>query len=319
MTQQQWPNPLIEQRADPFIYRHHDGLYYFIASVPEYDRLEIRRAATLTGLAQAETAVIWRKHDQGEMSALIWAPELHYIDGRWVIYFAAAHEPDIVDGLFQHRMFALVCDDADPLNGVWREKGRILTPLDTFSLDATHFVHQDKHYYLWAQKDPAIRGNSNLYLAEMATPWSLKTPPVMISRPALPWEIIGFWVNEGPAFIRHGQRVFITYSASATDKNYCIGLLWADADSDITDPAQWHKLPQPVFRTQRENRQFGPGHNSFTVDEQGNDVLVYHARSYTEITGDPLYDPNRHTRIKTFDWDDEGMPRFGEPPADSKE
>lgn len=39
----QWPNPFIEQRADPFILR--DGShYYFIASVPEYDRLEIRRA-----------------------------------------------------------------------------------------------------------------------------------------------------------------------------------------------------------------------------------------------------------------------------------
>ena len=31
-----WPNPFIEQRADPFILRHHDS-YYFIASVPEYD------------------------------------------------------------------------------------------------------------------------------------------------------------------------------------------------------------------------------------------------------------------------------------------
>jgi GH43 family beta-xylosidase len=27
-------------------------------------------------------------------------------------------------------------------------------------------------------------------------------------------------------------------------------------------------------------------------------VLVYHARNYTEIEGDPLYDPNRHTRLK---------------------
>ncbi|WP_410016398.1 family 43 glycosylhydrolase [Sodalis sp. C49] len=317
MTEGHWPNPLIEQRADPFIYRHHDGYYYFIASVPEYDRLEIRRATTLAGLARAEPAVIWRKPATGEMSALIWAPELHVIDGKWIIYFAAAKTPDIVDGLFQHRMFALECADDNPLTGRWREKGRIITPLDTFSLDATHFVHRDKHYYLWAQKDPAIRGNSNLYLAELATPTSLNTAPVMISRPELPWETIGFWVNEGPAFIRHGRRLFITYSASATDENYCIGLLWADADADITDPAQWHKLPQPVFRTHRRHRQFGPGHNSFTIGERGEDVLVYHARPYTEITGDPLYDPNRHTRVKAFDWDEDGMPRFGEPPADT--
>lgn len=30
---QTWPNPFIEQRADPYIL-HHEGQYYFIASVP---------------------------------------------------------------------------------------------------------------------------------------------------------------------------------------------------------------------------------------------------------------------------------------------
>ena len=29
----------IPQRADPYVYRHTDGTYYFTASVPEYDRI----------------------------------------------------------------------------------------------------------------------------------------------------------------------------------------------------------------------------------------------------------------------------------------
>ncbi|MGO4746050.1 glycoside hydrolase family 43 protein [Serratia quinivorans] len=313
-----YPNPLIEQRADPFILRHSDGYYYFTASVPEYDRLELRRARSLKELSQAAATVVWRKPEQGPMSHLIWAPELHFIDGKWYLYFAAAHSPDIVDGLFQHRMFALECSAANPLTGDWVEKGRIYSHMDSFSLDATHFVHQGKHFYLWAQKDPAIHGNSNLYLAEMENPWTLKGRPVMLSQPELPWETVGFWVNEGPAVITHGQKIFISYSASATDENYCLGLLWADIDSDITDAAQWHKVDQPIFRTSVKNRQFGPGHNSFTLDEQGRDLLVYHARNYTEIEGDPLYDPNRHARIKSLDWDDEGMPLLGDPPADNR-
>lgn len=313
----QYPNPLIEQRADPFIIRHSDGYYYFVASVPEYDRLELRRATSLCALAQAEPKVVWRKPASGPMSTLIWAPELHFIDDKWYIYFAAAHSPEIADGLFQHRMFALECDAANPLEGKWQEKGRIYSHIDSFSLDATYFSHHGKHYYLWAQKDPAIRGNSNLYLAEMANPWTLKGEPVMLSKPELAWETKGFWVNEGPAVVVHGQRIFISYSASATDENYCIGLLWADIDSDLLDPSQWHKSPQPVFCTSYEHRQYGPGHNSFTVDEDGNDVLVYHARNYTEIDGDPLYDPNRHTRIKPLAWSDDGMPLFGIPPADT--
>ncbi len=88
-----WPNPFIEQRADPYILRHQDH-YYFIASVPEYDRLEIRRAATLEGLREAPPVVVWRKPESGPMSQLIWAPELHEIDGKWYIYFAAAHTHD---------------------------------------------------------------------------------------------------------------------------------------------------------------------------------------------------------------------------------
>ncbi|MDU7099193.1 MAG: family 43 glycosylhydrolase, partial [Enterobacter sp.] len=50
---------------------------------------------------------------------------------------------------------------------------------------------------------------------------------------------------------------------------------------------------------------------------EGEDVLVYHARNYTEIEGDPLYDPNRHTRLKRVRWDENGMPDFGIPPADT--
>ena len=81
----QWPNPFIEQRADPFMLR--DGShYYFIASVPEYDRLEIRRADSLEGLRTAVPVVVWRKPENGPMSQLIWAPEIHHLAGKWYIY-----------------------------------------------------------------------------------------------------------------------------------------------------------------------------------------------------------------------------------------
>ncbi|ROP59772.1 GH43 family beta-xylosidase [Enterobacter sp. BIGb0383] len=312
-----WPNPFIEQRADPFILRH-EGEYYFIASVPEYDRLEIRRSTTLEGLRDAPGVVVWRKPDSGPMSHLIWAPELHVIDGKWVIYFAAAHTQAFdALGMFQHRMFVLECADSDPQRGKWVERGELKTQFDSFALDATTFSHQGRQWYLWAQKDPAIPGNTNLYLAELENAWTIKGKPVMLSKPELEWECRGFLVNEGPAVIRHGDKLFVTYSASATDENYCIGLLWIDVKADPQETANWHKSPQPVFTTSWENRQFGPGHNSFTQTPEGEDVLVYHARNYTEIEGDPLYDPNRHTRLKLIRWQENGMPDFGIPHADS--
>ncbi|MGG1876856.1 family 43 glycosylhydrolase [Paenibacillus cisolokensis] len=312
-------NPLIEQRADPWIYKHTDGYYYFTASVPEYDRIELRRSLTIQGLAEAPAVTVWRKHESGCMSANIWAPELHAVDGKWYIYFAAAHTSDTRDGLFDHRMFVLENAAENPLEGNWLEKGQVKTKWESFSLDATTFEHRGVRYYVWAQKDPNIPGNSNLYISRMENPWTLSGEQICLSIPEYDWEKIGFSVNEGAAVLKRNGRIFMTYSASSTGEHYCMGMLTADENSDLLDPSSWSKSPVPVFATSEVNRQYGPGHNSFTVSEDGSlDLLVYHARSYKEIEGDPLYDPNRHTRVQAISWNEDGTPNFGVPRPDTR-
>ncbi len=309
----QFQNPIVKQRADPWIYRHTDGYYYFTASVPEYDRIEIRRATTIQGLRLAEPKVIWRKHSTGVMSANIWAPEIHFVTNKWYIYFAAARE----DSIFDHRVYVLENSAPNPLEGNWVEKGQIQMNWESFSLDATTFEHKGVQYLVWGQRDPKIRGNSNLYIAAMSNPWTISGKQVMISKPEYNWETIGFWVNEGPAVIRKNGRLFISYSASSTDYHYCVGLLAASEDSDLLDANSWHKSQVSVFQTSEKNHQYGPGHNCFTISPDGTvDILVYHARNYKEITGDPLYDPNRHTRVQKLGWNPDGIPDFGEPVAD---
>ncbi|TDC41023.1 family 43 glycosylhydrolase [Micromonospora sp. KC213] len=308
-----YSNPLIARRADPHIFRHTDGYYYFTATAPEYDRIILRRATTLQGLASASESVIWRKHASGDMGAHIWAPEIHFINGKWYIYFAAGRSNDI----WRIRMWVLENSSADPFTGTWVEKGRIVTHLDTFSLDATTFSHNGIRYLSWAQQDPAISGNSNLYLAPMSNPWTISGTPVRLSVPTLSWETIGYKVNEGPSALIRNGKVFLTYSASATDSNYCLGMLTASASSNLMNPASWSKKQQPVFRTNTATSQYGPGHNSFTVSEDGqSDILVYHDRSYRDISGDPLNDPNRRTRIQKLYWNADGTPNFGTPVPD---
>ena len=73
------------------------------------------------------------------------------------------------------------------------------------------------------------------------------------------------------------------------------------------------KHPVPVFTTSEANGIFGTGHNAFTVDEDGNDLLVFHARAYEEIVGDPLDNPDRHCRVQPFGWNEDGTPDFGRP------
>ncbi|AWB69144.1 alpha-N-arabinofuranosidase (plasmid) [Saccharobesus litoralis] len=306
--------PLIEQRADPFIFKHSDGYYYFTASVPAYDCIEIRKARSIAELKHAEPSIAWCKPDTGEYSELIWAPELHFVDGSWYVYFAAAPSREIVDGLFQHRMYVLRCDDADPTTGDWQFVGKIDTGIDSFCLDATVFYHKGILYYLWAQKENEITGNSNLYIAPMASPTEISGKPVLISKPEFDWEIRGFWVNEGPAVLKGNGKIFVSYSASATDENYCMGLLSIDENADLLEPANWVKTESPVFKTVSEAKMFGPGHNSFTKSECGqHDMLVFHARNYTEIEGDPLWNPDRHTFVKKITWNAQGEPVFGTP------
>jgi GH43 family beta-xylosidase len=302
-------NPLVLQRADAQIQRYANGLYYMTASVPEYDRLVVRASPTVAGLATADETVIWRRPTSGPLGGHIWAPEIHHIDGRWYCYFAAGDADDV----FHIRAYIISSPARDPREPGWGPPVKLATAWDTFTLDSTTFVHRGTRYLAWAQHEPGIDTNSNLYIARLASPTELATLPARIAVPTLPWEIQGFKVNEGPAVIIRNGRVFMTFSASATDARYAIGLLTADADADLLDPASWVKSPEPVFVTSGVTHVYGPGHNSFTVDERGRDILVYHGRDYRDIVGDPLYDPNRHTRVQRLYWNDDGTPAFGIP------
>lgn len=304
--------PWILQRADPYVYRHSDGWYYFTASVPAYDGIRLRRAKSLAELPEAEEIEIWHKHESGPMSFHIWAPELHYLDGQWYIYYAGSDKEDI----WALRPYVLTCADADPITGTWKELGKMQRAEDdefsfeAFSLDGTVFEACGKRYYVWAEKVSVGRQISNLYIAEMENPHKLSTVQVLLTTPDYDWERVGFFVNEGPAVIRHDGWLYLTYSASETGAAYCVGMLSIREDGDLLDPRAWKKERYPVLKTDASRTIYGPGHNSFTVDEEGNDIMVYHARKESVIEGDPLYNPNRHAQLMKLRWDAEGRPIF---------
>jgi Predicted beta-xylosidase len=305
-------NPFIEQRADPYILKR-DGWYYFTASVPEFDRIILRKARNLKELPDAVEKVVWVRHPEGEMSCNIWAPEIHYADGIWAIYFAAARSSADEDGRFDHRTYVLVNPNPDPMEGTFREAGRIDTGWESFNIDATTVVFDGKRYFIWAQRDFDIPGNSNLYIAEMKNPLELKLPAVRISVPEYDWECQGFLVNEGPGCLIHNRNLYLTYSGSATDERYAMGLLTLRAGSDPLDPKAWIKSPEPVMVTEEKNGLYGPGHNSFTKGDHGEDILVFHARPYPGFRGSALSDPNRHCFLRTIRYDADDRPVFREP------
>ncbi|MCR5671431.1 MAG: family 43 glycosylhydrolase [Butyrivibrio sp.] len=303
--------PWIPQRADPFVTRAADGRYFFTASVPEYDRIVLRASDSLYDLCSAEEKEVWHKHEKGPQSMHIWAPEIHFLFGKWYIYYAGSD----VDDIWALRPYVLECTGDDPMTDPWIEKGMMQCcdedeySFRAFSLDGTVFEHKGSWYYIWAEKVGVGKQISNLYIGRMKNGYSLDTVQVMLTTPDYDWERCGFWVNEGPSVLKHEGKIFVTYSASETGICYCMGMLEADENSDLLDPLSWKKSRTPVLESSEAHGVYGPGHNSFTTNEEGRDIMVYHARTEKEIVGDPLYYPSRHAMIMPVEYK-EGRPVF---------
>ena len=183
--------------------------------------------------------------------------------------------------------------------------------IESFSLDATTFDHKGKRYLIWAQNVRGGEHGTALVLSEMKDPLTLTGPEVVLTEPEYNWERIKYNVNEGPAVIKRNGKIFVTYSASATNDNYCVGLLWIDENADLLEAANWEKSPGPVFYTNEEFKRYGPGHNSFTTSDDGETILmIYHARDYKDIIGHELSDPNRATYARIVKWTNTGFPDF---------
>lgn len=317
----QYADPFIMERADPYIVKGEDGFYYFTASYPAtsphqgYDRIILRRSKTVSGLAKAEENVIWSAHTSGIMAKHIWAPEMHFIGGKWYLFFAAGNS----DNVWHIRPYVLECS-GDPYNpSNWIEKGAFqasegdTSAFQSFSLDMTYFECNGKHYVVWAE----IIETSNLYIAQInpEEPWKLITKATLISKPEYDWEKVVHNVNEGPSILFHEDKIYIFYSASGTGSEYCMGRLAALMEADLLDPSVWTKCEVPVLQTKDLQNQSGPGHNSFVIDEHGILLLVYHARPSAHDHGacdtynrESLYDPCRHTRLKRVHFSSDGTP-----------
>ncbi|WP_449528523.1 immunoglobulin-like domain-containing protein [Galactobacter valiniphilus] len=324
---------LVERRADPDVTLGDDGWYYFTGSYPMvnasdkegYDRVILRRAKTIAGLKDAEEVSIWDESSSADFNPYIWAPELQKIGDDWYVLFTAARK----GGVWDIRPVVLKYTGGeftgekvmDASN--WTMLGQVKAAagdnqaFTSFSLDMTAFEQNGRHYVIWAEKP----GASTLRMGEIdpKDPTQLLSPSILLSEPTQAWErndAQGQQVDEGPSVIHHNGKVYVSFSASTVDRHYAVGLLTANDDADLMDPSSWVKTGYPVLTTDDVPGQMGPGHNSFTTDEWGNPVIVFHSRTENdtavpgEASDEGLYDPRRHARAATVHFDVDGAPVF---------
>ena len=310
-TEQTFTNPLLPSGADPFSF-YKDGYYYYMHTLG--NRLELWKTKNLSDLKTAERKIIFKPEPGKPWSKNLWAPEVHYIRGKWYVYFAA----DDGDNS-NHRMYVLQNSSDDPMKGNWVLKGKIADPSDKWAIDGSVFRFRGKLYMVWSGWEGDVNGRQDIYIARMKNAWKIKGKRVRISSPLYDWENNGTLsgtpshvaVNEGPQPLLNKDKLFLIYSASGcwTDF-YALGMLTFNGKRNLLDSAMWNKSKEPVFKQVPENGVYAPGHNSFFKSPDGReDWILYHANS---APGQGC-GGRRSPRAQKFTWNPDGSPNFGKP------
>ncbi len=297
----QFANPILPKGADPWVFQW--GGQYFYTGTRGSD-IRVSRSPWLQNVG-SNPKQVWNPPAATPYGNNMWAPEIHRLNGKWYLYYAADDGNDV-----NHRMYVLEGTSQDP-QGSYKLKGQISIPDNRWSIDGTVMEYAGKSYFIWSGRQYSLGGNDygssqSLYIAAMSNPWTLSGQRIAISSPTYAWERHGHPVNEGPEILRHGNDIFLTYSASAFETpDYAIGALKLTGDDPLS-PRSWTKLPQPLFT--QANGVSGTGHASFVKSPDGaQDWIVYHAR-----TSD---DAPRDVRIQRFTWNADGTPNLGQPVA----
>ncbi len=281
----EYASPMIGGTADPVI-MNYEGKYYFIATNEAGGQVDlyIRSSDTIEGLMTAAAVKIFTHTSSGDNSGCNWAPELHVINGDLYCLFASSTSGKW-DGV-QARIMKCV---GDPMNAkgweapvrITKQNGGALISAG-ITLDMTYFEANGKHYYCWAERSITGNGNGNsqLVIATMNPddPYRITSEPTIIRVPDYAWDRRTTTVDEGPYVLKHDGKLYMTFSGSGVDNTYAVGLLTADENDDLLSQKAWKVAGYPILESVHVAGEYGPGHNSFTKDEYGRDVIVLHMK-----------------------------------------
>jgi arylsulfatase A-like enzyme/GH43 family beta-xylosidase len=305
-------NP-IGEGADPWVVRDPKNSRYLWCLSDGNRAIAVQSSYRLTSLGQRH--IVWRAPETGPVSRQVWAPELHLLEDRWHIYFAAS------DGKNEnHLAYVLRSTTVSPL-GPYELHGPLATgdgadgrSPNTWAIDMTPLEHDGRLYALWSGWDSPGTDQQYLYIAPMKSPTELGGPRVRLcANDDYPWEFTepggkGRGLNEGPQVLKSGARTFVTYSCGASWlSTYKLGLLELTG-RDPLDAASWTKHEKPVFSG--TDQTCGVGHSCFAPSLDGSQWWhVFHAKQ------DPRPGWRRAVFAQPMRFGERGFPLFGTPVA----
>lgn len=301
-------NPVYEG-ADPWVVKH-GGQYYFCQT--EGDKgISVWKSDKLTD--KGRKRLIWKAPASGWNRDGVWAPELHYLNGKWYIYYAAS------DGENRNHRAGVLESVTDDPQGEYTDRGILYTGDDVqggtdsrWAIDATPFELNGRLYVVWSGW-PGDEDVQYLYIAPMSSPYMVSGNRVKLcENDTHLWERVSENIrerglHEGPEILRRNGKVFIVYSCSGSwEPTYKLGMLTMDEKADPLAPRNWIKSESPVFRG--NSNVLGVGHACFVKSpDDSEDWIVYH----TKWSPEPGW--KRVVCLQPFQWSKDGLPLFGEP------
>lgn len=288
ICQTKFPFPLAKGYGDPVLFPW-EGKWYYISTNDNTDDigLYVREADRVEDLfAEGVTEhLILAQDEKRQLIQTFWAPEFHIIGGELYILFAVSGTqwgPQCHVMKLKKGCSIIKADSWEDPIPVVRADGSVLAP-DAISLDMTYIKTECQSYMVWSYRvaiGTPLDSGSMLYIATVseAEPWKLTSEPVLLTRPLYGWENVdGTINNEGPYSFQKNGRVYLCYSGGSANRyTYAIGLMTADTSADLTDLSVWTKRGTPVVSFYSVKGEYGPGHNSFYTDEDGNLMIAYH-------------------------------------------
>lgn len=286
--------PLEKFGPDPFIVYHDGSWYYCFAG----NGILIKRASSPLEFNKtgAETVV---PYDGTEATTSPWAPELHFIDGYWYIYYCAG---STVDG---HRMYVAKSTTSDPM-GPYEAPVAVANMGDAYAIDGTVTCINGYWYFIWSGS--STPGKQELFIARMQSPTSIEPEKYLIATATYSFEKqTPSWINEGPIVMQNNGNVYLIYSANeCAYRSYCLGLMTLRKHADPLLMESWVKDSEPIFA--EFGTVYGPGHCSFFEDASGKTWITYHAKTTTAVTSG-----DRALRIQPIAFYRDGRPYLGTP------
>jgi len=300
-------NPLWDG-ADPWMIKQGHEYIYCLSS---NNSILVSRSKYIT--KKGELKRIWSTPASGWNKACVWAPEIHFVDGRWYVYYAAG----VSGPPFIHQRTGVLRSKTADVFSDYDDMGILNTgdhPDDlsknVWAIDMTILQHKGKLFAIWSgwlKQETTDATPQHLFIQEMENPFTLKGKRVLLSSPEESWETGGpLNLNEGPEILINDEQVFIIYSCRESWLvEYRQGMLeLKNPDGDLLDPKNWTKKG-PVF--QGNSEVFGVGHCSFVKSpDNSEDWIIYHSKKTTE----PGWD--RNVRAQPFTWNTDGTPNFGQ-------